>query len=155
MAKVSSTTGRRPDGSTSVGWTRAVTVYAIACVLAVTPGVSYAHAPAVCPYPGPDDACADAEVRARADVDGQTWFLIGCLGGVVGWLVAEAVESNPPAAPLVGKDEVYVATYTDCYKRTAKGIKTKNAIGGCVAGTLASVAFVVVIALVVPPAEEQ
>ncbi len=40
-----------------------------------------------------------------------------------------------------GKDEQYVASYSDCYKKTAKGIKTKNAITGCLVGTVASAAL--------------
>ncbi len=97
-----------------------------------------------------NSACADAEARAKADVSGSTWFIIGCLGGVLGWIIAEVVDSNPPATALIGKDEVYVATYSECYKKQAKGIKTKQAIAGCLAGTVASLALYAVLLATAP-----
>ncbi|NUM80177.1 hypothetical protein HUU42_05170 [bacterium] len=84
-------------------------------------------------------ACSLAEQRAEMDINGGTWFIIGCLGGIIGWLIAEAVDSNPPATELVGKSEEFVAKYSDCYKAKAKSIKTSKAITGCLVGTGISV----------------
>ena len=98
------------------------------------------------------EACLDAERQAESDINGQTWFLIGCLGGIVGWVVAQAIEPSPPAAPLVGKDADYVAAYTDCYKRKAKNIQTQKALTGCLVGT--GVSAVLYVILIVAAAEE-
>jgi hypothetical protein len=81
------------------------------------------------------DACAAAKAQAQADVNGATWFAIGCLGGVLGWIIAYVIESNPPATALVGKSPDYVAQYTDCYRIEAKRIRSKHALNGCLAAT--------------------
>jgi len=78
-------------------------------------------------------ACADANQQATSDVSGGTWFAIGCLGGLIGWLIAQ-MESNPPATQLLGKSPEYVASYTDCYRAKTKSIKSKSAITGCLVG---------------------
>ena len=80
-------------------------------------------------------ACLDAERQAESDVDSTTWFAIGCLLGLVGWLIGMVSETSPPAAQLMGKSPEYVAVYTDCYKKKAKSIKTSKALIGCLVGT--------------------
>ena len=88
-------------------------------------------------------ACIDAERRATSDVSGSTWFIIGCLAGVLGWVIALVSEPSPPATALLGKSPEYVASYTDCYKRKNKDIKTKKALTGCLVGTGCIVALYV------------
>jgi hypothetical protein len=80
-------------------------------------------------------ACSDAERQATTDVSGGTWFAIGCLAGFIGWLIAYSMDTNPPAASLVGKSPEYVAAYSDCYKKKAKGIKSNRALVGCLIST--------------------
>lgn len=75
-------------------------------------------------------ACSDAADQAKRDVSGGTWFMIGCLAGIIGVLIAQ-MENNPPAMALLGKSQEYVAAYTDCYRKETKSIKSKNAITGC------------------------
>lgn len=84
----------------------------------------------------PQDAgtgCMDGERQAQSDVNGTTWFAIGCLAGLIGYLIAMQ-EPNPPATQLIGKSPEYVAAYTDCYRKKGKDIKTKNALYGCLVG---------------------
>lgn len=82
-------------------------------------------------------ACLDGERQAQSDINGGTWFIIGCLAGLIGYLIALS-EPNPPATQLLGKSPDYVAAYTDCYRRKGKDIKSKKALTGCLIGTLAS-----------------
>ena len=79
-------------------------------------------------------ACANAERQASSDISGGTWFLIGCVAGPIGYLIAMS-EPNPPSTHLLGKSPEYVAAYTDCYRRKGKSIKTKGALYGCLVAT--------------------
>jgi len=96
-------------------------------------------------------ACADAERQAQSDINGTTWMAIGCLTGLIGYLIAMQ-EPNPPATHLLGKSPEYVAAYTDCYRKKGKEIKTKNALYGCLAGTAA---YVLLWVIVIAAAEEE
>jgi hypothetical protein len=75
-------------------------------------------------------ACMEAERQARSDISGMTWFLIGCVAGPIGYLIAMS-EPNPPSTFLLGKSPEYVALFTSCYRAAGKSIKTKNALYGC------------------------
>ena len=86
-----------------------------------------------------------AELDARNDVNTGLWFLGGCLGGVIGIVVAYAVEPSPPATRLLGKSPEYVAYYTDAYTETAKKRQANSALGGCVVNAIATAAYVVLI----------
>ncbi len=135
-----------------------VVVGILALVLSISligmPLVSNVVAANALPQMDTQQACADAEAQAINDISGTTWFLIGCIIGVVGYLVAVAVETNPPASALVGQPPEYVAAYTDCYKRKAKEIKSKNALYGCLAGTGASCLFYLLLAAAAGSAAE-
>ena len=99
------------------------------------------------------DVCVEAERDAETDTNRTIWFIAGCLGGVLGLLIAHMVQPSPPATKLLGKSPEYVAVYTDCYKRKAKSIQTKTALTGCAvyAGCVVVlvVAYVAIIAAVV------
>lgn len=84
------------------------------------------------------DPVADAQMHANQE-SGGTWFLIGCVGGFIGYIVATAVTPNPPATALVGKDEEYVASFTDVYISEVKSKRTRNAMYGCLVGTGATI----------------
>ena len=91
------------------------------------------------------DPCVTAHRDATMHINKGTWFLIGCLAGLVGWIIAYAIEPNPPAAALVGKSPQYVATYTDCYKSKGKSLQSGAALTGCLIGTAVSVLLWVVV----------
>lgn len=96
----------------------------------------------------PQDAnqgCADGERQAQSDINGTTWFAIGCLAGLIGYLIAMQ-EPNPPATQLLGKSPEYVAAYTDCYRKEGKSIKTKNAMYGCLANVGLAIVYVIIVA---------
>lgn len=78
------------------------------------------------------------EQAARADVNGGLWFAVGCLGGLIGVIIAYAFELNPPATHLLGKSPEYVAAYTDAYRATAKSTQANRAVTGCVVGCVVS-----------------
>lgn len=88
---------------------------------------------------------AEAIVAAERDAQGDTntglWFLGGCLGGVIGVIVAYAVEPTPPATRLLGKSPEYVAFYTDAYTEKAKTLQANSALGGCIVNGLATAVF--------------
>jgi len=79
-----------------------------------------------------DVACLDGEARAEMDISGSTWFVVGCLAGLIGYLIAMQ-DPYPPATVLLGKSPEYVAAYTDCYRRKGREIKTGNALKGMLA----------------------
>jgi hypothetical protein len=91
-----------------------------------------------------------AHLDARSDIKGSTWFLIGCLTSLTGWIIAYVVEPSPPVTRILGKSPEFVAVYTDAYKREGKKIQTSKAFAGCVTqilGVVALEAIVVVIAM--------
>jgi len=97
-------------------------------------------------------ACLDAERAAETDVNGTTWFFIGCILGWVGWLIGSMSDSSPSAGLLLGKSPEYVAIYTDCYKKKSKDIKSTQALYGCLLGTAITVGLY--IALVAAAVDE-
>ncbi len=87
------------------------------------------------------EAIVAAERDAQGDTSTGLWFLAGCLGGLIGVIIAYGVEPSPPATRLLGKSPEYVAFYTDAYNKKAKKLQTRSALGGCVVGTLAVLAY--------------
>lgn len=92
------------------------------------------------------------EQAGKSNVNGVAWMAVGCLGGLLGVIVAYIYEPSPPASLLLGKSPEYVAAYTDAYKSAAKGAQAKNAWTGCIVSTLLYVVYVV---LVVAAAESS
>ena len=88
------------------------------------------------------EAIVAAERDAQNDVNKGLWFLGGCLGGIVGVIVAYAVEPAPPATRLLGKSPEYVAFYTQAYAEKAKSLQANSALGGCVVGGIATVIYI-------------
>lgn len=89
------------------------------------------------------EAIIIAEGDAENDVSKGLWFLGGCFGGVVGLIVAYAVQPAPPATRLLGKSPEYVASYTDAYQERAKMVQTNNALLGCVVNGFATTLLIV------------
>lgn len=85
------------------------------------------------------DVEEQAKMDARADSKGGVWFVVGCLLGCIGPLIAYLIEPNPQAMRLVGQSPEYVAAYTDAYKKQAKSQNAKQAFLGCLVGTAISV----------------
>ena len=108
----------------------------LAALIVLTP-ISHAVAQA-------GTGCMDGEMQAERDISAGTWFAIGCLAGLIGYLIAMQ-EPNPPATALIGKEPEYVAAYTDCYRRKGKSIKTKNALTGCLVANAATLAIYVIL----------
>lgn len=87
----------------------------------------------------------DGEQAGKRNVNGVAWMAIGCLGGLLGVIVAYIYEPSPPASLLLGKSPEYVAAYTDAYKAAAKSAQAKNAWTGCIVSTLLYVVYVVLV----------
>jgi hypothetical protein len=87
------------------------------------------------------DAMIAAERDAQNDTNSELWFLAGCLGGVVGLIVAYAVEPSPPAQRLLGKSPEYVAFYTDAYSQRAQKRQVNIALTGCVTNCLVTTVY--------------
>jgi hypothetical protein len=95
-----------------------------------------------------DQARLDAERDAAMNTNSALWFAAGCLGGILGLIVAYVYEPSPQASRFIGKSPEYVAFYTDFYKAKAKSIQSSKALTGCVVsaiGYVASIALVVAI----------
>jgi hypothetical protein len=91
------------------------------------------------------DPVADGYADAEAEIGGGSWFVIGCLLGWIGWLIAYIVEPTPPATRLVGKSSNYVIAYTSAYKEKGKSIQSTKARNGCIIGTVATVLVYVIL----------
>ena len=88
------------------------------------------------------EAIVAAERDAQGDTSTGLWFLAGCLGGLVGVIIAYGVKPSPPATRLLGKSPEYVAFYTDAYQEKAKKLQSNSAWGGCIANGLITVVYV-------------
>jgi len=103
-----------------------------------------------------EDACSQAIKDAERDVKSGLWRTTGCLTacllsplfglGAVG--VAYLWKSDPPGLDFLGQSSEYVNAYTDCYQEQAREIRTDEAFGGCIVGSLAAAGFYVVATLV-------
>jgi hypothetical protein len=152
------------------GWfTKAISLVTVASFLAVSVGSVYAaDSTAVTSNPqttvAPQAAAApqmetealasvadQAKMDAKADVKGGTWFVVGCLLGLVGWIIAYVVEPNPPATRLLGKSADYVAVYTDAYKKEAKSLQARKALSGCLVGEAISILVYVIVLTTATP----
>jgi hypothetical protein len=92
-----------------------------------------------------EEARFAAERAAEANTNGTLWFAVGCLGGILGLLVAYVYAPSPPASDLIGKSPEYVAYYTDYYKAKAKSIQSGKALTGCLVSVAAYVVYIVVV----------
>lgn len=87
------------------------------------------------------DAVADAEV----DVNGGTWFVLGCVLNVYGVLAAWFTDPAPPYTRLIGKQETDVQTYLPVYRAEASSLRQRFALYGCLASVGASFVFVTMV----------
>ena len=96
------------------------------------------------------EAKLEAKRDADADVNLIQWRLMGLCGGLIGGcllgsvMVASAYTQVPklPAERFIGKSPEYVLTYTDTYESRTRKLQTENTVGGCLAGSVASVFIV-------------
>jgi hypothetical protein len=87
------------------------------------------------------DAVADAEV----DVNGGTWFVLGCVLNVYGVLAAWFTDPSPPYARLMGKPEPYVRSYLPAYRAEASSLRQRYALYGCLASVGAMLVYSTVV----------
>jgi hypothetical protein len=90
-------------------------------------------------------AIADGVKDAKSETNTTLWFAAGCFGTILGWLLASALDANPPAVRLIGKSPEYVAYYTDAYQKEARRIKTRYALTGCMGCVIGYVVYFVVL----------
>ena len=88
------------------------------------------------------EAIVAAERDAQGDTSTALWFLAGCVGGLIGVIIAYGVQPSPPAARLLGKSPEYVAFYTDAYQEKAKNLQSNSAWVGCIVNGLVTVVYV-------------
>lgn len=96
-----------------------------------------------------EEAMQQARMDAQRDVNETLWLAIGCLGSIGGLAASYLYAPSPPAAALLGKSPVYVAHYTDTYKREAQSIQSRNALRGCFIAAAAYAAYWLVVVLLV------
>lgn len=84
-----------------------------------------------------EDAVRAAEEQAVKDTNRTLWFMVGCIGNIIGIAVASLVDSQPPQAALLGKSQEYASAYTDAYIRKTKSIRTTYGLYGCGASLVA------------------
>ena len=91
------------------------------------------------------EAIVAAQQDAQSDTNAGLWFLGGCLGGVIGVIIAYGVEPSPPATRLLGKSPEYVAFYIDAYQEKAKKLQANSAWVGCLVNGLATAVYVMAV----------
>lgn len=87
------------------------------------------------------------EKAARADVNQQLWFFVGCVGGLLGCVFAYFYAPSPPSAQFIGKSPEYVVAYTDAYKATAKTVQTNSALKGFIVPVVVGCAVYVLLVI--------
>lgn len=90
-------------------------------------------------------ACLQAQLDAKTDISGGSWFAVGFFTNVIGLIIANGSEPAPAASALLGKPPEYVAAYTDCYGQEGKKIRAKNAQNGCLVGVAAGAVLAVIL----------
>ena len=73
------------------------------------------------------------------------WFFAGCLGGLVGVLIAYVVEPSVPTEQLMGKSIEYVRGYEEGYKNKTKSKNATKALNGCLTSGAVEVVFYTVL----------
>jgi hypothetical protein len=88
------------------------------------------------------------EEAARADVNQQLWFGVGCVGGILGCAFAYFYAPSPPSAQLLGKSPEYITGYIDAYKATARTVQTHSALKGFIVPVVVGCAAYVLLVIV-------
>ncbi len=103
--------------------------------------------PAAQPVQGGDgpQALQDAVADAEVDVNGGTWFVLGCVLNVYGVLAAWFTDPSPPYARLMGKPEPYVRSYLPAYRAEASSLRQRYALYGCLASVGAMLVYSTVV----------
>lgn len=89
-----------------------------------------------------EQAIADAKRDAKAHMNKQIWFSVGCFLPVVGPIYSQGKIKTIPLARTLGKSPEYIAFYTDNYRLEMKKQRFKWAFGGCLVGGLADACLI-------------
>jgi hypothetical protein len=73
----------------------------------------------------------EGERDGAADSSGAAWFMLGCLLGGIGVIIAYVAEPTPPPARYIGKSPEWVMAYSQAYKSAGRSAQGKSAILGC------------------------
>lgn len=102
------------------------------------------------------DPCRQAEADAREDIKSGLWTAAGCIAaclgtpvsglGVIG--VAHWTKTSVPTENLIGKSWDYTDAYTTCYQEEMKKLRTDEAVGGCITGSLIATTIVIASAII-------
>jgi hypothetical protein len=77
------------------------------------------------------EAAAAGERDAIADTSSGAWFVLGCLLGGIGVIIAYVAEPTPPPARLIGQSPEWVTVYSAAYKTAGRSAQGKGALIGC------------------------
>jgi hypothetical protein len=112
---------------------------------AAAPPPAYRYPPRRAAY-GFDAAAAAAEGErdAIAESSSAAWFMLGCLLGGIGVIIAFVAEPTPPPARFIGKSPEWIMAYSQAYKSAGRSSQGKSAIFGCL--TIAAVFLALVAA---------
>jgi len=87
-------------------------------------------------------AAAAGERDAIADTSSGAWFVLGCLLGGIGVLIAYVAEPTPPPSRLIGQSPEWVSVYSAAYKSAGRSAQGKSAIVGCLVITAVIVVLI-------------
>ena len=105
-------------------------------------------APAYGYAPPPVDAARavmEGTQDAQADENAAGWFIVGCLLGLIGVVIAYAVEPTPPPSRLMGKSPEYLTIYMQTYRSEGRSAQVRSALFGI--GTLIVLGVVLLVVI--------
>ena len=91
------------------------------------------------------DPITASTIAAQTNTNKMLWFGAGCLFGLLGVGAGYLIAPTPSPATLMGKDQNYVAIYTDNYQKVGKSIQGKYALYGCAAESVGFIIYYIIV----------
>lgn len=87
-------------------------------------------------------AIEDAKRDVNRHIDKYKWFTTGCILPIISLSLSQREPEKIPVARLIGKNQIYVAFYTEHYRIEMKKRRYMWALRGCALGSLVTGAIV-------------
>jgi len=80
-------------------------------------------------------AIEDAKRDVNIHIDKYKWFTTGCILPIISLSLSQREQDKIPVARLIGKNQLYVAFYTEHYRMQMKKSRYMWALRGCALGS--------------------
>ena len=89
------------------------------------------------------NACTQAEIDAKNDVNQSLWVKAGFSSGNLANKLANSLIPNPRIENILGRSDDYIIAYNDCYKKEAQKLQNSYARIGCCGQVLIGTALII------------